>query len=755
MAAAEEARRQAGEALEQARRQRAAVVQMADRFDRRAAAQAELATLEPQRPEIEALAIKLTAADRAESLRPSLEADQAARRELQELEARLQRELQRAAAARDGALALPDAVVALGLLRLPEAAVLQRCGTALATRRVEVEGLARQAAEAAQARQRAAAAMALQQQAQERIQQGQRQLAEFGAQRQASEAALREARSAADRLDGLIQARDGLAERALATLQVRKGRRLEAEAIAALGSADQSLQAASAAIKVLRERQLAGMAARLAGDLSSGAPCPVCGSSDHPQPARSAADAVSTAQIEAAEAALDQAGQVQQAAVAHLADIRARLQTVLEKAGAAAADPAAARSAAEQAEQVLARAREQAGTLPQLERSLEGQLQQISRLEASLQEATTTAAVQERGAADATARALELAAAVAAELGEGVAPGQVLQGLAAVGEAFEALGRCSDAAARLRTRREQAAARLERDLAAGGFADAASLAAALRGEGERNGWRQRIEAFHDALTSQRAILAAADLQELPGQRPDTAAAEAAEAGADRARTVALERHSEARAAAAEIGRLAAEHRRQAEALAEQRARAELLSGVADRCQGRLPPYISLQRWVLSAYLAEICAYANQRLDLMTSGRYRLLLTDAGGRGGRNAGLNLRVHDAFTGEEREVTSLSGGETFQASLALALGVADTVQAHSGGVHLDALFVDEGFGSLDPDNLQLAMDELDRLREGGRLIGVISHVAALRERIRSGIEVIATDRGSTLRVGATAMP
>ena len=159
--------------------------------------------------------------------------------------------------------------------------------------------------------------------------------------------------------------------------------------------------------------------------------------------------------------------------------------------------------------------------------------------------------------------------------------------------------------------------------------------------------------------------------------------------------------------------------------------------------------------MLSAYLAEICAHANQRLDLMTSGRYALRLTDAGGRGGRNAGLNLRVHDAFTGEEREVTSLSGGETFQASLALALGVADTVQAHSGGVHLDALFVDEGFGSLDPDNLQLAMDELDRLREGGRLIGVISHVAALRERIRCGIEVIASDQGSRLKVGSTTMP
>jgi len=139
---------------------------------------------------------------------------------------------------------------------------------------------------------------------------------------------------------------------------------------------------------------------------------------------------------------------------------------------------------------------------------------------------------------------------------------------------------------------------------------------------------------------------------------------------------------------------------------------------------------------------------------MTSGRYRLQLSDEGGRGGRQAGLSLRVLDAFTGEEREVNSLSGGETFQASLALALGVADTVQAHAGGVQLEALFIDEGFGSLDPDSLQLAMDELDRLRAGGRLIGVISHVAALRERIRAGITVTAGPRGSTATVGHTSL-
>jgi exonuclease SbcC len=755
VAACEETRRLASEALERAQRQRASVVKAADRFDRRALAQTQLAELEPQQPAIEALALQLAAADRAEALRPSLEADQAARRDLQDLELRLRRELERAAAVRDGARGLPDAVLALGLLGLPESIDLQRARTALATRRVEVEGLARQAEEARQARERAARALALQQQALAEMEQVQRQLQLLRDQRLSAEAALQAARSAADRLDGLTQAKDSLAERALASRQVRKGRRLEGEAIESLGASEQRLQLATTALKTLRDRQLVGMAARLAGDLSAGSPCPVCGSSHHPQPAWSAADAVNGGQIEAAEAALSQANQEQQAAVMHLADIRIRLEAVLEKAGAAAEDPAAAVRAAEQAELALSAARLQAERRPQLEQSLAEQARQITSLETSQQAATTTAAVQERSAADAIQRAAEAEAAVVAELGEGVAPRQVLNTLKGVEEALEALARSSETGARLQTRQEQAATRLARDLESAGFADAASLAATLQGEPERTGWRRRIEAFREALTSQRAILAAPDLQELPELRPDTAAAELAEVASDRARTAAVERHSEARGAEDDIHRLSEEHRRLAGALANQEARSELLSDVANRCQGKTAPYISLQRWVLSAYLAEICAYANQRLDLMTSGRYQLRLTDAGGRGGRNAGLNLRVRDAFTGEEREVTSLSGGETFQASLALALGVADTVQAHSGGVHLDALFVDEGFGSLDPDNLQLAMDELDRLREGGRLIGVISHVAALRERIRSGLQVIASDQGSTLRMGSTAMP
>jgi len=261
---------------------------------------------------------------------------------------------------------------------------------------------------------------------------------------------------------------------------------------------------------------------------------------------------------------------------------------------------------------------------------------------------------------------------------------------------------------------------------------------------------ERIQAYEKEVIQLRGVLSSAEFAELSEHPPDVAQAETALAAADAARLKALERLSEARGSQQDIARLAAEHRSVEEVAHRLQQDAELLKAVSDRCLGKASPYISLQRWVLSAYLEEICGYANQRLDLMTSGRYQLRLSDEGGRGGRQAGLGLRVLDAYTGEEREVNSLSGGETFQASLALALAVADAVEARSGGIHLEALFIDEGFGSLDPDNLQLAMDELDRLREGGRMIGIISHVGALKERIRAGIEVRATEQGSFVRTG-----
>jgi len=731
---------------------RAEALQQAERFDRRAAVRARLAELEQQAPEIEALAAQLASATRAEAARASLEAAQQARQDWQNLQTPLQRDLGRATAARERAQALPDGALALDLLHLPAATDLQRIRTALAARRVELERLDKQAREADLCHQRADQAAQMQQQAEARRQQAEGQRQELQQRRQSAEAALQGARSAADRLEGLQQAARAAHQRATAAGELAAAKAAETAAQQACQQAERHRAATKIALQELRQRQLAGMAARLASALEAGAPCPVCGSGHHPQPARAAADAVAPGDLEAAEAIEQQATTAQQQAAVALVAISAQCQALQEQAGGTA-DANAARTSALEALQVFTNARDQAAQRPQLEQALERQAQQIHHNELTLAEATTTSALQAQTRAAERLRAEALAAEVAAELGQAiVSPRQVLVGWEPLEQALAALTQTAAASDRLVSRLEQAEQRLAQDLLAAGFATGEALAASLRSAEQRQSWSQRIYDDQEALRSQRALLAAPELVAVAEQRPDTAAAEAAATTADQARSTALERHTEARGAYDDLSRLSGEHRRQADALADQQQQAQRLSTIADRCNGKLPPYISLQRWVLSAYLAEICQYANQRLALMTSGRYQLRLSDGGGRGGRQAGLGLRVLDAFTGEEREVSSLSGGETFQASLALALGVADTVQAHTGGVHLDALFVDEGFGSLDPDNLQLAMDELDRLREGGRLIGIISHVGALRERIRAGLEVISGDQGSRVRLGLT---
>jgi exonuclease SbcC len=747
---------QASSAWAAAQAHRAEVSQQAERFDRRAAGRARLAELEQQTPAIEALVSQLAEATRAEAARASLEAAQQAGQEWQNLQAPLQRDLGRAATARERAQALPDGAMALGLLQLPAAADLQRARTALAARRVELERLDKQAREADLCRQRAEQADQQQQQAEARRQQAERQRQELQQRLQAAEAALQAARSAADRLEGLQQVAKAAHQRANAAGELAAGQAAETAAVQACQRAESQGAAAKTVLQQLRQRQLTGMAARLASALEPGSPCPVCGSGHHPQPARAAADAVAPGDLEAAEASEQQASTALQQAALALVALQAQNMALAQQAGEAAADASAARASALEALQAFTNARDQAAQRPQLEQAMAQQAEQIRQNEASLAEATTSSALLAQTRAAERQRAQVLTAELAAELGEHIAsPRQVLAGWEPLEQALEALAKTAEARDRLASRLEQAEQRLAQDLLAAGFDDRSALAVALRSAEQRQSWSQQINAYQEALQSQRALLAAPELATVAEQRPDTAAAEAAATAADQARTAALERHSEARCSHDDLSRLSDEHRRQAAALADQQQQAQSLSTIADRCNGKLPPYISLQRWVLSAYLAEICQYANQRLDMMTSGRYQLRLSDGGGRGGRQAGLGLRVLDAFTGEEREVSSLSGGETFQASLALALGVADTVQAHSGGVHLDALFVDEGFGSLDPDNLQLAMDELDRLREGGRLIGIISHVGALRERIRAGIEVIGGDQGSRVRLGATLMP
>ncbi|MFT9497771.1 SbcC/MukB-like Walker B domain-containing protein [Anaerosolibacter sp.] len=155
--------------------------------------------------------------------------------------------------------------------------------------------------------------------------------------------------------------------------------------------------------------------------------------------------------------------------------------------------------------------------------------------------------------------------------------------------------------------------------------------------------------------------------------------------------------------------------------------------------------LTLQRFVLGTLLDDITDAATQRLKLMSKGRYHLRRTMDRARKNAAGGLELEVFDTYTGIERPVTTLSGGETFLASLSLALGLADVVQAYSGGINLDTIFVDEGFGTLDPEALDFAMRALIDLQQGGRLVGIISHVPELRERMDARLEVMTTDKGS----------
>jgi exonuclease SbcC len=157
--------------------------------------------------------------------------------------------------------------------------------------------------------------------------------------------------------------------------------------------------------------------------------------------------------------------------------------------------------------------------------------------------------------------------------------------------------------------------------------------------------------------------------------------------------------------------------------------------------------LSLERFVQIEFFEDIISAANQRLRKMTEDRYYMKRTEEYSRQ-RQIGLDLDVYDNYTGKTRSVKTLSGGESFKASLALALGLSDVVQSYSGGVQLDTIFIDEGFGSLDPESLENSINCLIDIQEKGRLVGIISHVEELKERIDTRLEVISTNRGSTTK-------
>ncbi|ETI67085.1 AAA family ATPase [Neobacillus vireti] len=174
-------------------------------------------------------------------------------------------------------------------------------------------------------------------------------------------------------------------------------------------------------------------------------------------------------------------------------------------------------------------------------------------------------------------------------------------------------------------------------------------------------------------------------------------------------------------------------------------RYKLIGHLYEIAKGQNNFRITFERYVLAAFLDDILREANVRLRKMTSGRFQLLRKTDRAKGNAQSGLELLVFDQYTGQERHVKTLSGGESFKASLSLALGLADVVQNYAGGVSLETMFIDEGFGTLDPESLDQAIEALMDIQSSGRLVGIISHVPELKERIDVRLEVIADQTGS----------
>ncbi|XCM33396.1 SMC family ATPase [Streptomyces parvus] len=516
----------------------------------------------------------------------------------------------------------------------------------------------------------------------------------------------------------------------------------------------------------LRERRLRDIAAELAAGLVDGAPCTVCGSAEHPAPATEGDGHVDRATEEAALAAHRDAEETRTRAEQALGLVRERHATADAEArdeqarDAEAGDPAVPdpgpsvdelRDAVDRLTDEHAEAhRLAAGTHAAREALDAAEREHAGRLELR-QEAERRAAARtsRREALDREQAALyDELTAVRGESGSVAAyADRLTRRVELLADAAEAVRAEQDAA----QRRKEADDRLSDAAFRAGFDTPEAAAATLLDASAQRDLQHRIDAWQAeaaAVADRRAERDAREAAEQPAARPSAAQGEFETA------EWLLREASSALAAADErcdeltrLSRQAAEEVRRLGPVRQEYERIARLAGLAAGTSADNERKMRLEAYVLAARLEQVAAAATARLQRMSSGRYTLVHSDAR-TGGRRAGLGLHVVDAWTGSERDTATLSGGETFFASLALALGLADVVTEEAGGVRLDTLFIDEGFGSLDDQTLDEVLDVLDSLRERDRSVGIVSHVADLRRRIPARLEVVKERQGSSVR-------
>lgn len=560
------------------------------------------------------------------------------------------------------------------------------------------------------------------------------------------------ARRAEEVLDVLESDRRRAVDAETAAVELR-GRRTELAAAQKKAAAANSehLDARSHVLD-LRERRIAGMAAELATRLVEGEPCQVCGSAEHPDPARTSEETVTKADEDRAVAAEQSAESARTSALDAVTTIERAIVVLEQRGGDGDLDELAA--AATSAKAALAGAQGLAGRV----RKNRIRLDEVKASESALSERAREldlegAALDEKIAA--TGRAVEeLRGRVESAAGDDASIASRRRRIHALVTGASTFSDLRDAAVSAESVVGALARKADSGAGDAGFADVGEALAAVRTAEWQRETQTRLEADRDKEVGARAVLAETDIVALgDGDPPSLDAAKSVHAARTAAVDAAVADASDAERRLQDVERRAAQLIASIDRVAPRRSAHEELASLAELVAGRgqNARKMSLRSYVLAARLEEVALSASVRLRRMSGGRYEFVHSDEAGPRGRRGGLGLDIRDDYTGTVRSAKTLSGGESFLASLSLALGLADVVAAESGGVVLDTMFIDEGFGTLDADTLDSVMSVLDELRDGGRVVGIVSHVDEMRQRIPSRLHVIRGRAGSTLELVA----
>ncbi|QYJ87448.1 SMC family ATPase [Shewanella mesophila] len=522
-----------------------------------------------------------------------------------------------------------------------------------------------------------------------------------------------------------------------------------------------------------------GQAAILAAKLSVGEACPVCGSLEHPQLARSEQILPTDEEREAAQVN-------EQSALTELTSARSDYRQLIEKlkdveqrnhelseqlpdidsltqAGLETALGQLEREFAEanKAQQQLADIESHLAAVQQQEQQLNQQLDQereqyrqlekqfnesagqLKQLQAAIPQELVDLAALEQEIAKLEQDAAQLKLQISSLREQHTQAEQQLASAAAQ------LQSANDTWARANEQHQLAVSEFERQLQTSKFDSLSAFKVAILTDDSIAALEQEIKQYEQRCITNQANIAQLETKLADCTQPDIAAITEAKSQLETVQQNVLNQWQQLSGRMRQLEQTT----EQLKSLDAHSKKLEKQYGVvgtlSDVANGNTGNKISLQRFVLSVLLDDVLLEASHRLQLMSKGRYRLLRKEDRAKGNKASGLELEVEDAYTAKVRSVATLSGGESFMAALSMALGLSDVVQAYAGGIKLDTLFIDEGFGSLDQDSLELAIRTLMDLQSAGRMVGVISHVTEMKEQIGSRIDIVKSAMGSKVEL------